>query len=404
MFDAYDPAFQANPYPMFADLRSSSPVFHDAAWGLTFFTRHKDVEAILRDRERFGRDFRHRLPVSSVDQAAYERIYPKAYPTWTHYIRESFIDLEPPRHLRLRRLVSKAFTNRAAETFRPSLQRYADALVAAALDRGDFDGIADFAAPIPIAAIGDLMGIRQSDREPVVEWSNAIVRLFDQNVTPREGEMAENATVEFVEYLSKEVANRRQHPGQDLISAMTHVEDSGDSLTEAEIVGTSILTLNAGHEATVHAIGNSLLALAMNPDQLAALPHSSGFGVDELLRYDTPLQMFERWVLEDVDDFSVPLKAGSKVGLLFGSANHDTDAFEGDTERLDVTRDASGHLSFSRGIHACVGAPLARLEVEVALRAISANVATMELTSEPSRIASLVFRGVESLPLELTRR
>jgi cytochrome P450 len=403
MFDPYSPEFLDDPYPIYARLREESPAFYDPMWELTFFTRHDDVTAILKDRDRFGRDFRHRLEPDEVDQDLYRRIYPPQWPTWARYIRESFIDLEPPRHTRLRRLVSKAFTRRSSEAFRPRLEEAAARIVDRAIESGTLDVIEDFATPIPVAMIAELMGIPAEDHQQVLDWSHTIVKVFDQNVSEADGDAAESATGDFVAYLEEVVETRRTHRGEDLISSMVDVEDAGDTLTDEEIVGTSILTLNAGHEATVHAIGNGLLALARDNGQYARL-HRGETGVettvDELLRFDSPLQMFERWVLVDTEVAGVPLAKGSKVGLLFGSANHDPEVF-GDPERLDLARQPNPHVSFGAGLHYCVGAPLARVELEAAFGTFGARVARMELSEASGRIHSLVFRGLENLRLEI---
>lgn len=403
MFDAYDPEFLADPYPTYARLRRESPVFFDEAWDLTFVTRHQDVDAILKDRNRFGRDFRHRLGADEVDESLYQRIYPSQWPTWTRYIRDSFIDLEPPRHTRLRRLVSKAFTRRSSESFRPRLEEEADRIVEEALGAGRIEVISDLATPIPVRMIADLMGIPEADHPRLLEWSHAIVRVFDERVTADEGSNAESATREFVTYLEELVAERRARPGDDLVSAMLEVEDEGEELTDFEIVATSILTLNAGHEATVHAIGNAFLALASDEATYRRLVEDRSDlagAADELLRYDAPLQMFERWALEDVEIDGHIITRGTKVGLLFGSANRDELVFEAPDEiRLD--RSPNPHIAFGAGVHHCVGAPLARVELETALGSFAARVKSIDLVSATDRIESLVFRGVGRIELAL---
>lgn len=404
VFDPYHPDFLDNPYPTYRRLLDETPVFHDDRWGLTFVAAHRDVTAILKDRERFGRDFRHKLEIDEVDPDLYRRTYPPQWPTWTEYIRESFLDMEPPRHTRLRRLVSAAFTKRSSEAFRPRLEEAADAILDRVLDAGTVEAIGDYAMPIPVAMIAELMGIPSDDHTQLLDWSHAIVKVFDQGVTNDEGEAAEQATKDFVAYLEDVVSQRRARPGEDLISAMLDVSHEGDVLTDAEIIATSILTLNAGHEATVHAIGNSLLALAGEPRVYQSLhrgdaPISSA--VDELLRYDTPLQMFERWVLVDTEVGGHSLAAGTKVGLLFGSANHDPEVFAV-PEQLDLGREPNPHVSFGAGVHYCVGAPLAKVELEAALGRWVERVADCVLVDAAERIESLVFRGVGRLELSLT--
>ena len=402
-FDPYSAEFLADPYPTYARLRRESPVFHDAAWDLTFVARHRDIDSILKDRQRFGRDFRHRLAVGEVDQGLYQRIFPPQWPTWTSYVRDSFIDLEPPRHTRLRRLVSQAFTRRSSESFRPRLEEEADRILDRALETGSLEVISEFATPIPVRMIADLMGIPEADRPLLLEWSHAIVRVFDERVTSEEGDEAETATRDFVAYLEERLAERRESPGEDLISAMIEVEEQGEALTDFEIVATSILTLNAGHEATVHAIGNALLTLARNPDAYRQLGQG---GVDvsraaeELLRYDSPLQMFERWVLEDVELDGQTVPAGSKVGLLFGSANRDEEIFD-EADHLDLDRSPNPHLAFGAGVHHCVGAPLARVELEAALSRFARRVGEIDLVSATGRIESLVFRGMGRIELAI---
>jgi len=402
-FDPYSPEFVEDPYPAFERLRAESPVFFDERWGVTFFARHQDVRGILRDR-RFGRDVRHAVDASEIDQAAFDRIYPVQYPNWVRYIRESFIDFEPPAHTRLRRLVQFAFSRRASESYRSRLESTAERLLDQALDKGTMEAVAEYATPIPLAMISDLMGIPAEDQHQLVDWSAAIVRLYDQACTPEEGALGESATVEFVDYVRTLIDRRMKTPGEDLVTALIEAEVDGDRLGEDEVIATAILTLNAGHEATVQAIGNGIMALARHPDQHELLrrePDLIHKAVDELLRYDTPLQMFERWVLEDLEWNGVPLRRGTKVGLLFGSANRDELAFE-EPARLDLARTPNDHVSFGGGIHHCVGAPLARVEMEVAFSHFARRVREFEVQIEsPPRVPSLVFRGVRKLPLKL---
>jgi unspecific monooxygenase len=403
-FDAYAPDFISDPYPTYARLRRESPVFFDPTWDLTFFARHGDVAGILRDR-RFGRDVRSAVSPDDVDQDVYRRVYPPQLPNWTRYIRGSFIDLEPPRHTRIRRLVQSAFTKRASESYRPRMQQTADRMIEGALQRGSMEAIGDYATPIPLAMIAELLGIPPSDQPQLVTWSHAIVRVFDQGCSTEEALTAERAVTEFVAYMGELVEKARRRPREDLVSALLQAEYEGDHLSEEELVATAILTLNAGHEATVQAIGNGLVALAGHSDQFARLretPGLIGAAVEELLRYDSPLQMFERWVLEDVVWGDTALRRGTKVGLLFGSANHDEAVFD-QPQRLDLARHPNQHVSFGAGIHLCVGAPLARVELDVAFSTFASRISEFDVDSDMlSRTPSLVFRGVQELPLRLT--
>lgn len=401
-FDAYAPEFVADPYPTYARFRAESPVFFDPHWDLTFFARHADVSGILRDR-RFGRDVRSRVPEDEIDPQVLARTYPVDIPTWTSYVRDSFIDLEPPAHTRIRRLVQWAFTRKASESYRPQMEDVARRAIDVARQRGQMEAIADFATPIPLTMIAELLGIPPTDQPMLVDWSHAMVRPFDADCPDGERAAAEQATREFVAYLTELTAQRRANPGNDLLTELVAAEIDGDRLSEDEVVATAILTLNAGHEATVQAIGNGLLALARHPDQFAALRQDPELVVSassEILRFDTPLQMFERWVLEDVVWNGTRLRHGTKVGLFFASANHDEEVFD-HPERFDVARDSRAHLAFGAGIHHCVGAPLAKLELEVAMEAIR-SLPKLELMDDTlERVPSLVFRGVKQLRLDV---
>ncbi len=378
-----------------------APVFFDESWGLTFFTRHADVAAILKDR-RFGRDIRQ--TGGEVDSRLHERTYPPALPNWTRLIRGSFIDLEPPDHTRLRRLVQAAFSKRSATSYRPQIQRLARTLLDQAREQEAMEAISQYATPIPLAMIASMLGIPEDDRRQLVAWSHAIVRVFDQRCTRDEEKRAETAVTEFEQYLVAHFALRRQRPGEELIDALIGARFEGDRLTTEELIATSILVLNAGHEATVHAIGNALLALAAWPDQhllAASLGDDDDGAADEVLRFDSPLQMFERWVLEDLEWQGVKLGRGSKVGLVFGSANRDGEVFP-NAEVLDLERKDNPHVSFGAGVHFCVGAPLARVEVQVALVEFARAIASFEVAGDAPRLPSFVFRGLSALPLQLS--
>jgi len=266
------------------------------------------------------------------------------------------------------------------------------------------EAIHDFATPIPLTAISELLGVPPPDRLGLVAWSHAIVKLFDRGYQPDEGEAAEAAMVEFTDYLRHLVGVRRSEPADDLISALVEGQaDDDGGLTDDELIATCILVLNAGHEATVHAIGNGLLALVRHPEQHARLvadPGLAATAANELLRFDSPLQMFERWVTEEVDWGGHRLAAGSKVGLLFGAANRDPARFQ-EPERLDLGREDNHHLAFGAGIHRCVGEQLALVELEEVWRVVATRFRRLRLLEEPRRRPSLVFRGLEDLKLEV---
>lgn len=404
VFDPYRPEFVSDPYPVYARLRRQRPIFFDRRWNLTFFARHTDVESILRDR-RFGRDIRH-VPsaLRRVDPQVYERIYPPQYPVWTRLIRDSFIDLEPPRHTRIRRLVQWAFSRRASRSYRPRMEAEAHRRLDRAEQTGKMEVIADYATPIPLVMIAELMGVPTADQPHLVEWSHRIVRVFDEGCTPEEGASAEQAGIDFRDYMRDLIRSHRRRDGDNLLSHLIEARHGDDALTEEELIATAVLVLNAGHEATVQAIGNGLMALCAHPDQWRRWQENPGLtptAVEELLRYDTPLQMFERWVTEDLDWKGTRLSAGSKVGLLFGSANRDGQAFD-QPRRLDLGRTPNPHVSLGGGVHFCVGAALAREELKVAFEVLLRRVRRIEADlASPERIPSLVFRGVRRLPVRM---
>ena len=319
-------------------------------------------------------------------------------------IRDSFIDLEPPRHTRIRRLVQWAFTRRASQSYRPRIEAEAHRRLDVAQQTGTMEAIADYATPIPLVMIAELMGVPPADQPLLVEWSHRIIRVFDEGCTPEEGESAEQAGIDFRDYLRDLIRSHRSAAGDNLLSHLIRARHRGDALSEEELISTAVLVLNAGHEATVQAIGNGLMALAAHPDQWRRWRSDRRItttAVDELLRYDTPLQMFERWVTEDLEWSGAELRAGSKVGLLFGSANRDEKVFAR-PDRLDLGRAPNPHVSLGGGVHFCVGAALAREELKVAFEVLADRVRWFEPRPVPhERIPSLVFRGVRRLPIKL---
>jgi cytochrome P450 len=399
-FRPYEPGFIADPYPTFDEMRSVEPISYQERFDLTLFSRYADVKAILRDR-RFGRDALH---VMSEDQLKHPSPVLREYPVWTRFNRTlGFIDLEPPDHRRLRGLVSRAFTPKRVEALRPRARELTDQLAAAAAERGSIEAITEFATPIPLTIISEMLAIPEPDRAQLLDWSRAIVGLYELDAAEDNGPAAEQATIDFVEYLRGQVAQRRAHPGDDLMTALIEAEEQGERLSEDELIATCILLLNAGHEATVHGIGNGLQALAAHPDQFELLrrhpAHAAG-AAEELLRFDTPLQMFERWVLEDADWEGHQLERGSKVGLLMGAANRDPERFV-EPGRLDITREDNAHVAYGGGIHACLGAALARIELQETFGAVARHATTIEVSGEAPRHDSFIFRGVTALPMTL---
>jgi cytochrome P450 len=309
------------------------------------------------------------------------------------------LDREPPDHTRLRSLVSKAFTPKRVEELRPTIQQIVDGLVAEAMERGEFDLLNTVLEPLPVTVIAELLGIPHEDRGLLRPWSAEICLMYELNPTQEYARRAARASIEFGDYLADLSRARRTHPGSDLISALAQVVVEGDRLTEDELVGTCVLLLNAGHEASVNGSGNGWWALFRNPGELVRLRNDHSLlptAIEELLRYDTPLQLFERWVLEDSEICGVPVPKGAELGLMFGSSNRDPDIFT-DPDRLDLT--PNPHITFGAGIHFCLGAPLARLEMQIAFETILRRMPRLELLAEPEWKPTYIIRGLQSLPV-----
>jgi cytochrome P450 len=299
--------------------------------------------------------------------------------------------------------VSKAFTPRTVEQLRPYVTKLAGELVDRLVEAGGGDLLTDVAEPLPVAVIAEMLGIPESDRAPLRPWSADICGMYELNPPEDVAARAVRASVEFSDYLRDLIAERRKNPGDDLISGLIAAHDEGDRLTEQEMISTCVLLLNAGHEATVNATVNGWYALFRNPEQLAALRADHSLvprAVEELMRYDTPLQLFERWVLDEIEIDGTTIPRGAEIALLFGSANHDPATFP-NPERLDLTRTDNPHISFSAGIHYCIGAPLARIELAASMTAVLEKAPTLSLAAEPQRKPNFVIRGLEGLSVEV---
>ncbi len=397
-YEPADPAFIADPYPVFARLRADHPVIHDPATDQWLVSRFADVGALLRDR-RLGRSYVH---VATHED--FGRTPPPAWQAPFHdSLRVQLIDMEPPDHTRLRRLVSTAFTPRTVEGLRPRVTEIVDGLVGAARERGEFDLLADVIERLPVAVIAELLGIPAADRPLLRPWSADMTLMFELARSEDDERRAVRATVEFSDYLRGVVRERRRSPGDDLLSQLVQVGEAGDRLSEDELIATAILLLNAGHEASVNGAANAWWTLFRHPDALAALRSDPGLvptAVEELLRYDTPAPMFERWVLEEIELHGVTIPRGHEVALLFASANRDAARFA-DPDGLVLDRSPNPHLSFGAGIHYCLGAPLARLELAILFRAILERMPTLEVVAEPAWKPRFILRGLQALPVRL---
>jgi cytochrome P450 len=383
--------FIADPYPVYAELRERAPVWYDERTDHWYVARYDDVNRLLRDPRRLGRTYLHRFSHAEMGKPEEPDFLA---PFWTT-IRNGMLDREQPDHTRLRRLVSQAFTPRRVEALRPTVQRVMDGLLDRVAGAGEFDLLREVAEPLPVTIIAELLGVPEPDRDLLRPWSADICGMYELNPTEEAGRTASRACLEFGDYLRGLAAERRARPRDDLITALTAV----DELTEDELVGTCVLLLNAGHEATVNVTGNGWWSLLRNPAALARLrgdPRLVPTAVEELMRYDTPLQMFERWVLDPIEVGGVRIPRGAELGLLFGSANRDPAVFaEPDELRLD--RDPNPHLSFGAGIHFCLGAPLARIELEVSFASLLRRLPRLELVAKPRWKPAYIIRGLQAL-------
>ena len=394
-YDPWDHGFIADPYPALARLRDRAPIAYDERTNQWLISRHADVNALLRDR-RLGRSYLH---VASHE--AWGRTPPPAdQAAFWNLLTVQMIDLEPPDHTRLRRLVSKAFTPRTVDALRPRIEGIVGTMIDRVRVVGEFDLIADLLELVPVAVIAELLGIPESDRHLLRPWSADMTLMFELNPSEDMQHRASDASAAFTAYLRDLARSRRGRPGDDLISELAAVvEAGGDRLTEDELIGTAVLLLNAGHEASVNGAANSWWALFRHPDALAGLradPALVPTAIEELLRYDTPAPMFERWVLEDIEVGGTMIPRGQELALQFASANRDPAAFARPDE-IVLDRSPNPYLSFGAGIHYCLGAPLAKAEFDILFRRMLADLPTMELVAEPQWKPRFILRGLEAL-------
>ena len=391
VFDPRDPAFLADPYPVFAALRSQGPVHWHASLGMAVAVSHAACSEVLRDRSA-GRLWRDKEPASSF--VAFNLLH-----------QNSLLESEPPRHTRLRRLIAAAFARGHTERLRPWVRAVSDSMVSALASAIAADGSADLlthlAAPLPIEVIGELLGVPVADRPRLQPWSNAIVKMYEYRLPAPADAAAENAAEEFVDYLRTLAATRASAPGPDLISDLVAVRDGTDRLTDDELVGTAVLLLMAGHEATVNVVGNGMLALLTHRSEWTRLvdsPELLPTAVEELIRFDAPLQLFERTATAPTTVAGYSLEPGDKIAALLGAAARDPLVFPA-PDLLDVGRTPNAHLGFGAGIHYCVGAPLARVEIAAALEALVTRLPGLRLAAEPERRPEFVIRGLHTLPV-----
>ncbi len=394
LFNPLSPEFIADPYPFYRRLRATDPM-HLTPLGFYVASRHADIATILRDK-RFGKDFAGRMSRRYGPQILDEPVY--------RSMRHWMLQQDPPDHTRLRGLVVRAFTARRVEDMRPRIQAIVDGIIDRVEARGRMDLIADFAFRLPVTVICDMLGIPAEDREIFFASSRTGGRLLDPMPLSRaEIEQHNASNLAAAEYFRGLFELRRREPGDDLTTQLVHAEEHGSKLSNEELTANIILLFGAGHETTVNLIGNGLLALHRNPDQLRLLrddPSLTANAVEELLRYDSSVQVTGRTTLEDVDDIGgIPLAKGQSVICLLGSANRDP-AVYADPDRLDIRRADVRPLSFGGGIHYCLGAQLARIEGEIAIATLLRRLPNLRLDDphHPDWRQTFVLRGLNSLP------
>lgn len=400
-FDLSDPGFLADPYPVLAELQAAAPIFWFERSGQWVITRYSLVHAALRDK-RMGRSYTHRYTHEQIGR-------PPPDARWSDFHaseRWSLLNLEPPDHTRIRGLLTKVFTPRAVAELRPMIEAEASARIEPMVERGSFDLVRDYAQPFSVAVIGSMLGVPKADTRRLLDWSHAIVKMYELTTTDAQRAQANAAAREFIAYVQALIADKRKGPDGALVSQLVAVEEAGERLTEDEIICTTIVLLNAGHEATVNALCNGMRAFLKHPSQWQRVQSGEvapRVAVEEMIRWDGPLQLFERWILDDgVEIAGQRLRVGEEIAMLFGAANRDPERFP-DPARFDAGRGDAGHVSFGGGLHFCIGAPLARLELEISLAELARRLPGVELAREPEYHPAFVIRGLRSLDLQLAR-
>lgn len=394
--DVTDATFKANPFPFYAQLRTESPVFpvtlptKQRAW---LVTRYDDVLDVLKD-ERFAKNRRNAMSPAQLKKAPW-------MPSMFKPLEQNMLDSDSPDHTRLRALVHKAFTARMIERMRDQIQALTNELLDGVESKGSMDVIADFALPLPLTMIGRILGIPAADNQKFHRWTQVVVSAG----TNRNLVALIPTLIRFMGYLKRSIRERRAHPKNDLITALVQAKDGNDQLSEDEILAMIFLLLVAGHETTVNLIGSGVLALLEHPDQLRKLRHEPEIiksAVEELLRFVCPVEMAtERYAREDITIAGTTIPSGELVLAVIGSANRDAKYFA-NSDLLDITRMNNKHLAFGQGVHYCLGAPLARLEGQIAIGALVQRMPNLQLSVAPDQLrwrGAFVLRGLEALPV-----
>ncbi|MGA0709771.1 MAG: cytochrome P450 [Ilumatobacteraceae bacterium] len=398
VFDPFDPAFRANPYPFYDALRTHDPV-HTTPFGMVVLTRYEDVAWTLKSPD-FSRDIDKYATQNSSPARQRRREQGRTR-------TKSILNLDPPDHTRLRRLVAKSFTPSAIERLRSRVRELVDQALVASRDTKRLELIDDVAFPVPFQVISELLDMPTDRADELRDWSQAITKSLEPTASEEELDASDAAIDFLIPYLTKIIEDRRRKLGGDMLSSLITVEEAGEQMTTDELMAFVVLLYIAGHETTVNLIGNAMLALLRNPDQMHSVQAHGidSHGVDELLRFDGPVQLTVRIPLTEVtyqvDGESFVVNPGTTVMTSLGGANHDPTLFV-DPQRLNLTRaNASRHMAFASGIHYCLGASLARLEAEETIGAVARNFAQIEMVREPEWRDRLTIRGVSRLEMSV---
>ena len=395
--DARDPVFYREPLAAYAEIHAHCPAFFWEERQQWYFAGYDQVNALLRDR-RFGRQILHVATREEVGLPA-----PKPHlKDFDALEAHSLLELEPPAHTRLRTLVNRAFVSRQIEQLRPDIERLSHALIDGFERNGEVELLKTYAETIPVTIIARMLGIPVEAAPDLLDWSHRMVRMYVFDPSYETELDANQASADFADYLRKIIAEKRRNPADDLLTHMITSEKDGERLSDAELVSTTALLLNAGHEATVHQIGNAvrtILQSELSIEDLFATEAATALAIEECLRFAAPLHIFQRYALTDVElGDGIMLRKGDKIGLLLGAANVDPKKFT-DPNVFRPTRDEGANVSFGAGLHFCIGAPLARLELTLSLPILFRRLPNMRLKNEPEVKDAFHFHGLERLDL-----
>ena len=391
--DVTDNNFVQNPYEVYGKLHRDAKVFYWSQLGFWCVHHFDDVNRLLRDK-RFGRQILH---CATRDELGWPEIPERLKPF--HDVEQySPLELEPPEHTRVRLMVNRVFVSRQIERLRPRIESLAHRLIDGFIANRQVDLMPAYSTPIPVIVIAEMLGLPVNCADQLLEWSHKMVAMYQSNRDREIEDEAVAATIAFVDFIRAQIAEKRKNPKDDLISTLL-AKDAAEPVREDELVTICIVLLNAGHEATVKSLGNSIKCLLQSradTQKLFATSESTILAVEELLRVDPPLHLFHRYALEDVEIMGVNFKKGDKIGLLLGAANHDPNRFSNPNE-FDPGRTSQAHVTFGAGIHFCVGAPLARLEMQVALPILFQRLPNLRLSEMPEYSNTYHFHGLKKL-------